>query len=211
MTSERVDILGSVRGRLGVGDRSVSHRPSARVKEHELGPAHLRQFEAQLERASATWARVADVSCVGAAVGAYMEEAGLPAQTVVAAGLGDAEQWDCGILDLSEVDFDLDGVAIVTECQYGIAETGTLVSLSGASMDVRLNFLAETHIVVLKENRVVMRPEDVWAALRNQGPPSFMPWAVHFITGPSRTADIEQTVELGAHGPRSLHVILVAG
>jgi L-lactate dehydrogenase complex protein LldG len=53
---------------------------------------------------------------------------------------------------------------------------------------------------------VVAAYEDGWDRLREGGG---MPRAINFITGPSRTGDIEQRIELGAHGPRRLHIILV--
>ena len=49
--------------------------------------------------------------------------------------------------------------------------------------------------------------EDAWAVLRAR--PEGMPRATNIISGPSRTADVEQTIQLGAHGPRRVHVILV--
>ena len=51
--------------------------------------------------------------------------------------------------------------------------------------------------------------ETVWARLRPQGGEGNLPRTVNFITGPSRSADIEQTLLLGAHGPRALHIIVV--
>lgn len=211
VTSAKADILEEIRSRFQIGGLASEQIVGTEETEQEFDPGRLRRFEAQLERARATWARVAGRSEVPDAVSAYLHEAGSPAQTVVAASLRDVAWGDTSILSASEADYLLDGVAIITECRYGIAETGTLVSLSGPGTDAKLNFLAETHIVVLDESGIVGRPEDVWAGLRAQETPSFMPWAVHFITGPSRTADIEQTIELGAHGPRRLHVILVAG
>jgi len=61
--------------------------------------------------------------------------------------------------------------------------------------------------VVLMRCGLVKHIEDVWARLRECC--SDWPRTVNIITGPSRTADIEQTIQLGAHGPRRLHVLLV--
>ena len=96
----------------------------------------------------------------------------------------------------------------VTGAFAGIAETGTLVFVSDRTTPTTLNFLPETHIAVLARDRLVAHLEDVWALLRAEragGPPR----TVNFITGPSRTGDIELQLELGAHGPRRLHVLLV--
>lgn len=93
----------------------------------------------------------------------------------------------------------------VTLAFAGIAETGSVVLLSGPKTPNSLNFLPENHIVVLFKNDLVTYMEDVWHRLRFRS----MPRAVTVVTGPSRTADIEQTIQLGAHGPRRLHIILV--
>jgi L-lactate dehydrogenase complex protein LldG len=93
----------------------------------------------------------------------------------------------------------------------GVAETGTLVLISGPDNPTTLNFLPETHIVVLPKSAVTGSYEDVWDRLRQSVGEAEMPRTVNLITGPSRTGDIEQTIELGAHGPRRLHIILVDG
>lgn len=92
-----------------------------------------------------------------------------------------------------------------------VAETGTLVLTSGPGNPVTLNFLPENHIVVVEADRVVGTYEEIWQRLRFLHGEAVMPRTVNMITGPSRTADIEQTLQLGAHGPRRLHVIIVGG
>ena len=90
----------------------------------------------------------------------------------------------------------------------GIAETGTVMLLSGPECPTTLGFLPETHIVVLNAGHIVGAYEDAWARLRVERP-NAMPRSVNWITGPSRTADIEQTLFLGAHGPRRFHIVIV--
>ena len=91
-----------------------------------------------------------------------------------------------------------------------MAETGTLMLISGPQTPTTLNFLPDTHIVVLRAEQVVATYEDGWDLLRaGREAPEGLPRAVNFITGPSRTGDIEQRIELGAHGPRRLHIVLV--
>ena len=95
----------------------------------------------------------------------------------------------------------------VTGAFAGIAESGTLVLLSGPESPTTLNFLPDDHIVVLRSDRIVTYMEDVWTRLRKER--GGLPRTVNFITGPSKTADVEQTIQEGAHGPRRLRVILV--
>ncbi len=96
----------------------------------------------------------------------------------------------------------------VTSCFAAIAETGSIAFKSGSDTPATLNFLPEHHLVVLRESQIVDHPEAVWDLMRTL---SLQPRAINLVTGPSRTADIEQTIELGAHGPRSMHVMLVSG
>jgi L-lactate dehydrogenase complex protein LldG len=77
---------------------------------------------------------------------------------------------------------------------------------SGPDAPTTLNFLPDTNIVLIAAGRIVGAYEEAWALLRSAGA---MPRTVNFITGPSRSADIEQTLQLGAHGPRRLHILLV--
>ncbi len=87
-----------------------------------------------------------------------------------------------------------------------IAETGSVVLLSSSESPTSLNFLPDVHIVIVKASQLVVHIEDAWSKLREL---KVMPRAVNIITGPSKTADIEQTLQIGAHGPRKLHIIFV--
>jgi L-lactate dehydrogenase complex protein LldG len=91
----------------------------------------------------------------------------------------------------------------------GVAETGTLVLLSGPENPTTLNFLPDTHIVMVKAEDVAGDYESVWRRLRAIYSHHHMPRTVNLVTGPSRSADIEQTLILGAHGPRALHILVV--
>ncbi len=95
----------------------------------------------------------------------------------------------------------------------GVAETGTLVLASGPESPTSLNFLPLDHIVVVRADEIAGDYETVWQRLRDKaaadGKPGTLPRTVNWVTGPSRTADIEQTLLLGAHGPQRLHIIIV--
>jgi L-lactate dehydrogenase complex protein LldG len=89
------------------------------------------------------------------------------------------------------------------------AESGTLVLLSGADNPTTLNFLPDTHIVLVGADDIAGDYETLWERLRDRFGVGSLPRAINLITGPSRSADVEQTLILGAHGPRRLHVIVV--
>jgi len=96
----------------------------------------------------------------------------------------------------------------ITGVFCAIAETGTLMLCSGAASPATSSLLPETHIAVVPRTRIVSGMEEGWALLRAES--GAMPRAVNFVSGPSRTADIEQTVTLGAHGPYRVHVLLLS-
>ncbi len=93
----------------------------------------------------------------------------------------------------------------VTRAFAGIAETGSIVMLSSVDSPTPLHFLPDLHIVLLAQSDLVQHIENVWEKIALMP----IPRAINLITGPSRTADIEQTIQLGAHGPRTLLVIYI--
>ncbi|ANG63956.1 hypothetical protein A8C75_16750 [Marinobacterium aestuarii] len=99
-------------------------------------------------------------------------------------------------------------MASLTGSFAGIAETGTLMLYSGASSPTTLNFLPDNHLVILHESRIVGVYEEAWKRLRS-ATAGQMPRTVNLITGPSRSADIEQKLQMGAHGPRTLVILLI--
>ncbi len=96
----------------------------------------------------------------------------------------------------------------ITGCTCAIAETGTLVFTTGADTPTATALLPDTHIAVLRADRVVPGMEDAFALIRTERPG--MPRAVNMISGPSRTGDIEQTIVLGAHGPFRVHILVLS-
>ena len=97
----------------------------------------------------------------------------------------------------------------LSHAEAAIAETGTLVLASGPDNPVTLDFLPETHIVVVKDRDLVGGYEGAWEKIRARYGRRRMPRTVNFVSGPSRTADIGGELVMGAHGPRRLCVILV--
>ena len=99
----------------------------------------------------------------------------------------------------------------VTSAFAAVAETGTLAMAAGPDHPSTLNFMPETHVVVLPVSRLSKSYEGIWDKLRGamDAGGGLLPRTVNMITGPSRSGDIEQTLLLGAHGPRRLHIVLV--
>jgi L-lactate dehydrogenase complex protein LldG len=95
----------------------------------------------------------------------------------------------------------------ITGAFCALAENGTLMLLSGEDTHATTSLLPENHVAIVPASRIVRTMEDAWDLLR--GERSGLPRQVNFISGPSRTADIEMTLVLGAHGPFRVHVIVV--
>lgn len=179
----------------------------ARGREND----RITQFIAEAERVNATIARLAGWSAVPAAAADTLAAAGLPPRLRMTddarlATLAWPAEFE--VATGAAVDGDRASLAIAFA---GIAETGTVMLLSSPASPATLNFLPEMHIVILPEVAIVGAYEDAWANLRAAFGAGVMPRVVNWVTGPSRTADIEQTLLLGAHGPRLLHILLLAG
>jgi L-lactate dehydrogenase complex protein LldG len=165
------------------------------------------RFTAKIEGVAGTTARVGAPKEVPQALIDYLTAQSLPLTVVMATQSPLKEiDWPPSLKIEHRPARREDRIA-VTGAFAGIAETGTLVLLSGPESPTTLNFLPDVHIVVIRREQILDHIEDAWARLRAQR--KTMPRTVNMITGPSRTADIEQTIQLGAHGPRSLHVIIV--
>jgi L-lactate dehydrogenase complex protein LldG len=217
-------ILAGIRSSLRRGrlDSATEEKLRARLAAHRRNPVparavslgHAEQvdlFVAMAEEVQATVVRVTSLADVPETVTRYLAAENLPAEIVMAPEPDlDAIPWELrSLLRIRRGRADGDDKVSVTPCHAAIAETGTLMLISGANTPTTLNFLPDTHIVVVHRNQVVATYEDGWDLLRAGKAPGDLPRAINFITGPSRTADIEQHIELGAHGPRRLHIVLV--
>ncbi len=220
--SNRDAVLGALRARLGGRDgdggaQAVSTRIDARVRgpipargagDHE---AQVALFVEMAREVAAEVIRVPSSEAVPKAVADYLKSENLPAEIRLAPDpdLG-ALPWDSQpLISRSEGPARPADPVSLTGAFAGIAETGTLMLTSGAERPTTLNFLPETHMVVLKARDIAGCYEDAWDRLRAAQDGRALPRTVNLITGPSRTADIEQTIQLGAHGPRRLCILLV--
>lgn len=221
MSEARDQIFGDIRARLGRGrlDPAAQREAEERLAAHRrnLIPAraasrdHAGQVALFVEEAQAvhtTVARVARADEVPGAIADYLTSQNLPAQLVMTPDPKlDAIPWDARpLLELRRGVAEDGDAAGITGAFAAVAETGTLMLISGADTPTRNNFLPDTHVVVLRASEVVASYEDGWDRVRAAGA---MPRTVNFISGPSRTGDIEQRMVLGAHGPRRLHIVLI--
>jgi L-lactate dehydrogenase complex protein LldG len=221
MSAARADILAGIRCSLRRGrlDLRTESELRARVAAHRrnLIPAraasldHAAQidlFVAMAEEVQATVTRVSSAEAVPEAVARYLAAENLPAELVMAPdpGLDDVPWESRPLLRIRRGRAEPDDAVGLTPCFAAVAETGTLMLVSGAQTPTTLNFLPDTHIAVVRTGQVVAAYEDGWDRLRGD---AALPRVVNFVTGPSRTGDIEQRIVLGAHGPRRLHIVVV--
>jgi L-lactate dehydrogenase complex protein LldG len=168
----------------------------------------VRLFVAQAEAVQTTVRRLDRYVDLPRAVLDYLRLHNLPPRLAMASDplLAQAD-WQSTMLEIHNgpaADQDLVGL---TTAYAGIAETGTLMLLSAPQTPTTLAFLPATSLVVLPVERILRAYEDGFALLRAEH--GALPRSINFITGPSRSGDIEQTLQLGAHGPRQLCVLLV--
>ncbi|MSP83632.1 MAG: lactate utilization protein C [Alphaproteobacteria bacterium] len=219
MSEPRTEILGKLRRALARTDSDAA-AVDARIAAHTANlvpargqvpePERVAMFRAMAGEVGGTTEELAGPAEVPAAVARYLAGQNLPARAAMAPDpLLQGLPWTTTVLELRQGRTHGDDLVGITAAFAGVAETGTLVTLSGPTHPTTLNFLSETHVVVLPRRRLAGAYEEVWARLRALG--ADVPRTVNMITGPSRTADIEQTIQRGAHGPRRLHILIVDG
>ena len=188
--------------RAGLDRRLDAPRPNLKPV---LAEAPVSLFVRKANSVHTRVSMVPNLAGVSKIVVRHLEENGLGDAIVAAPGL-EGIQWSNRLAVERRAARGSDRVS-VTGAFAGIAETGSVMLLSGPESPTSLNFLPEDHIVVLCESRIVPHPEDAWALLREER--GSMPRTVNLICGPSKTGDVELVILEGAHGPRRFHVIVV--
>ena len=215
--SDRSAILGAIRAATrtpSVSPAEIASEAAALVADPaavqpQFGDVSLVErfvAKATSERVTATIARVGAMSDVPATVAHFLSQHQQPMQVSVQPTRR-LEQLDWAGLERRD-DVAEDGGVAVTLAEYGIAETGSVVFRSNPDAPVLLNFLPLFHIVVLEANRILAYPEDLWPHLGGADAPQSR--VLTLVTGTSGTADIEAINVRGAHGPRSMHIVLVS-
>ncbi|MFN3689286.1 lactate utilization protein C [Salinarimonas sp.] len=220
----RAEVLAAIRRSLGVTGAEAPRRAAVEerlanaprgvipARGQADGEERLAVFAREVEISLATIARVESAEAVPAAIAEFLREHNLPA----AIRMGEDERlaampWDETALAIERGPSAGGDLVGVSHAFGGVAETGTLALVSGPQNPSTLNFLPDTHVVVVRASDVARDYESLWARLRETYGRGLMPRTVNWVTGPSRSGDIEQRLFLGAHGPRRLHVVLVEG
>ena len=217
--SGRDSILGTIRSGLGRGelgdaekgaleDRIAARGRGVRPSRVDLDSDELVDlFVDYAKGVDMSVDRVASMEDVPDRVADYLARENLPANLRVAPDPSlDGIPWEKRpTLTITRGKTDGSDEVGLTGAFAGVAETGTLIMRSGPEHPTTLNFLPDSHLVVIRKSQIVGSYEDAWDKIRV----GKMPRTVNFITGPSRTGDIEQTIFMGAHGPRRMHIVLV--
>jgi len=220
----RTEILQRIRSAQKREAPSAADRSAAAdyLARHPAGPQpaaypdRLAQFRAMAERMASTVEPIASMRDAPVAAARYLASQGIAPGAVVWPALQGLPWGAAGIAAEfrpprrdESAGADLVGI---TGSFCAIAETGTLVLLSGPETPASTHLLPETHIALVAADRVVATMEDAFELLRRErgGVERMMPRAVNMVSGPSRTGDIEQTIVLGAHGPYRVHILIAA-
>ena len=214
-------VLARVRKALGKEDRTAARATAeAYVAAHGHGPRPAMPADLVarfLQRATdmqSSVERLADRRDIPRAVTRYIDALDLPPALA-------AQKSHAGVCwpEFADLDWAAAGLAIearptsgddrlgVTGAFCAIAETGTLVVLAAADTPTATTLLPDTHVAILRADRIVSGMEEAFALIRRER--GALPRAVNMISGPSRTSDIEQTIVLGAHRPYHVHVLVL--
>jgi L-lactate dehydrogenase complex protein LldG len=222
MSAARDNVLGRVRKALGKRERDIPGLAVAEaiIAAHAQGPRprpagdRIGRFMQRARDMESTVERIADRAAIPTAVARYLDELQLPPALA-------AQKSHAGVCwpEFAGLDWTGAGLAIearpttggdrlgITGAFCAIAETGTMVILTGADAPTATALLPDTHVAVISAERIVDGMEDAFALIRRER--GVLPRAVNLISGPSRTGDIEQTIVLGAQGPFRVHILVV--
>jgi len=216
----RANILGRIRkaqGR-GAGGASQAQREAVQtyLRGHPRGPVPklggnlVARFRDRAESMQSTTEELVTEAEVPQAVARYLTAHKLPVAGCVWPALAHLDWRGAGLAlepRAPRRENGGDDLVGVTGAFAGIAETGTLMVVSGPDTPASTSLVPETHIAVLAADRIVAHMEDAWDLARAAY--GQFPRAINFISGPSRTGDIEQQLVLGAHGPYRVHIVIL--
>ena len=213
--SARENILQRIRAANGrTGALSMAEREVAlsRLRAHPRGPLPSMSWELLprfKERCIAMMSSVAEVNSVAdvpQAVAKYLTENKLPLSGACWPEFSNLD-WAGAGLQIAARPANGDDKVGITGTYCALAENGTLMLLSGQDNHATTSLLPDNHIAIVPASRIVRAMEDGWDLFRREH--DRLPRQVNFVSGPSRTADIEMTLVMGAHGPFRVHVVIV--
>lgn len=219
----REEILSNIRRGLKRTTASDAQRQAVKnrlsAKADNLIPAraqlpHAEQVQLFIEMATEAAAEIIEldsISEVPSACANWLQEQGIHELVTSSAVKVNALDWSplAGKdIQRSERVARAGDFASLTDSFAGIAETGTLMLHSSPQSPTTLNFLPDNHLVILSRSAIVGAYEEAWKKIRASFGAT-LPRTVNMITGPSRSADIEQRLQMGAHGPKTLVILLI--
>lgn len=213
--SARDEILQRVRA--GVGKPDFAARRAAaeallsapgRGPQPVIGDELAARFKAKAESLASSVEVIAAQADAPTAIARFLVAGQFAGTAVITSDVASLDWAAAGLAVSLRAAVDADQIGI-SGCFCAIAETGTLMLLSGPATPASVSLLPETHVALVPISRIVATMEDAFALLRHEH--GGTPRAINFISGPSRTGDIEQTIVLGAHGPCRVHLVLFPG
>ena len=208
----REAILQSVRTALGrAAGQAIPEPPPARIRLPEIDTeARIASLMVRVEALAGEAVRVATPADARAWVAAAIEGQQAVASNapfLAECGIPDLPGVRCGLRVESELRrlCAIAGVGI-TSADYALADTGTLVMLSSPREARLISLLPPAHIAVVPSSRILSGLDELFDAVPL---PAEQTSSMVLITGPSRTADIEQILVRGVHGPGKIAVVVV--
>ncbi len=219
MTDARERILSRVRAATGARHRTDEQTRALqdRIFKPTRGPIPggvdhslsdlLEMFETKAVSHDCTVERVGSTSEAWRKIVAFMADNALRSELVAAPStdLDEILKNDSGEIDIRRGAARETDETSLTPALCAVAETGTMVTVSGVDTPTTLNFVPENQVIIVRATEIVPCYEDAWDEIRARGK---MPRTVNWLSGPSRSADIGQVLYLGAHGPRRQHIIV---
>ncbi len=200
MSGARENILGKISS----AQNGTEPQPLPELIRPQIKSDLIAQFSEKLELGGGNLSQVQNPEEAVALIINFIEDHQLPFSIRSAPALKHLN-WD-DRLTVSYGKSDGNDLTSVTPAFCAIAETGSVLLLSGPHSPTSLNFLPDNHFVLVYASQLLPHLEDAWARVRQE---NSIPRTMNLITGPSKTADVEQTLQIGAHGPRQLRVILI--
>ena len=214
--SARENILARIRAnqkRPGITTDAELSDANKFIAAHPQGPRPnsdwpdlIGRFKEQSLRMESSVDEVSSIAAVPQAIARYLNENGLENRGVSWPAFANLDWRSAGLAIEAREAVESDRLGI-TGCFCAIAETGTLLLTTSPTTPNKTSLLPETHVAIVTTSRIVVGIEEAWNLVRAEL--KQLPRACSFISGPSRTADIEQTLVIGAHGPYRVHIILV--